>query len=92
MAVLWKAATDKVIVQRIANATTTASGIAIPDSLKGKTSKGIVLAAGPEANGVKVGDTVIYQVAGAVEVERPDIFSMHVDYVAAIQREEADLL
>jgi chaperonin GroES len=51
---------DRVLVERIEESSTTASGIIIPDSAKEKPSQGKVVAVGNEAEGVATGDTVVF--------------------------------
>ena len=59
---------DRVIVKRLENETTTASGIVLPDNAAEKPDQGEVLAVGPGrvedgktiAMTVKVGDTVLF--------------------------------
>ena len=50
----------RVLVQRVEEAKTTASGIYIPDSAKEKPSQGKVLAVGKEVEEVSVNDTVVF--------------------------------
>ncbi len=50
----------RVLVQRVEEAKTTASGIYIPDSAKEKPSSGKVIAASKEAKDVAVNDTVVF--------------------------------
>ena len=60
---------DRVIVTRLEEARTTASGIVIPDTAKEKPQEGTIIAAGPgrilddgkrESMDVKAGDKVLY--------------------------------
>jgi len=51
---------ERVLVERIEEAKTTASGIYIPDSAKEKPSQGKVLAVSDEVKTVKVNDTVVF--------------------------------
>ncbi len=51
---------DRVLVERIEEATTTASGIIIPDNAKEKPSQGKIVAVGSDAEGVEVGNTVVF--------------------------------
>lgn len=60
---------DRVIVKRLENETTTASGIVIPDNATEKPDQGEILAVGPGKKndkgevaplGVKVGDRVLF--------------------------------
>lgn len=50
----------RVLVERVEEAKTTASGIYIPDSAKEKPSQGKVLAVGKEVEEVSVNDTVVF--------------------------------
>ena len=50
----------RVLVERLEEAKTTASGIYIPDSAKEKPSQGKVLAVSKEVEGVAVNDTVVF--------------------------------
>lgn len=50
----------RVLVQRVEEAKTTASGIYIPDSAKEKPSSGKVIAASKEVKDVAVNDTVVF--------------------------------
>ena len=66
---------DRVVVKPIEEEETTASGLVIPDTAKGKPTEGEVIAVGPgrfeEGNrvplDVKVGDKVIYSKYGGNE-------------------------
>ncbi len=51
---------DRLLVERIEEETTTASGIIIPDNAKEKPSRGKVLAIGSDVEEVKEGDTVVF--------------------------------
>ena len=50
----------RVLIERIEEAKTTASGIYIPDSAKEKPSQGKVLAVSSEVEDVAVNDTVVF--------------------------------
>ncbi len=50
----------RVLVERVEEAKTTASGIYIPDSAKEKPSQGKVLAVSKEIEDVAVNDTVVF--------------------------------
>jgi chaperonin GroES len=50
----------RVLVQRLEEATKTASGIIIPDNAKEKPSQGTVLAVSTEVENVSTGDTVVF--------------------------------
>ena len=51
---------DRLLVQRVEESNTTASGIIIPDNAKEKPSKGKVIAVGSEVEDINVGDTVVF--------------------------------
>jgi len=51
---------DRVLIKRLEEENTTASGIIIPDNAKEKPSRGTVLAVGADAEGVAVDDTVVF--------------------------------
>lgn len=50
----------RVLVQRLEEATTTASGIIIPDNAKEKPSQGKVVAVSSAVENVSAGDTVVF--------------------------------
>lgn len=50
----------RVLIERVAEAKTTASGIYIPDSATEKPSQGKVLAVSTEVKNVAVNDTVVF--------------------------------
>ncbi len=50
----------RVLIQRVEEAKTTASGIYIPDSAKEKPSQGKVLAVSKDVEDVAVNDTVVF--------------------------------
>lgn len=51
---------DRLLVERIEEASTTVSGIIIPDNAKEKPSRGKVVAAGKEVEDVNVGDVIVF--------------------------------
>ncbi len=51
---------DRVLVERVEEANTTASGIIIPDNAKEKPSHAKVIAVSSEVEGVKEGDIVVF--------------------------------
>jgi chaperonin GroES len=61
---------DRVLVEREAQQTTTASGIIIPDTAKEKPLQGKVVAVGPEAKeaGINVNDTVVFAGFSGMEI------------------------
>lgn len=86
---------DRVIVRRVEEKKTTASGLIIPDSSTEKPSKGEVVAAGNgriSADGkvipldVKVGDTVMFgQYSGAeITVDEEKLLVMSEDEIVAV--------
>lgn len=50
----------RVLVQRLEEATTTASGIIIPDNAKEKPSSGTVIAVSDKVSNVEAGDVVVF--------------------------------
>ena len=51
---------DRVLVERVEETNTTASGIIIPDNAKEKPSEGKVLAIGSDVEDVNEGDVVVF--------------------------------
>ncbi len=51
---------DRLLVQRVEDTNTTATGIIIPDNAKEKPSKGKVLAIGSDVEEISVDDTVVF--------------------------------
>ncbi|OQX59726.1 MAG: co-chaperone GroES [Helicobacteraceae bacterium 4484_230] len=51
---------DRVLAERVEDATTTASGIIIPDNAKEKPSQGKIVAVSEDVENIKVGDTVVF--------------------------------
>lgn len=58
----------RVLVERLEDVKTTASGIIIPDNAKEKPLSGKVLAVSSEVEGVNVGDSVVFTKYGGTEV------------------------
>ena len=58
----------RVLVERLEDVKTTASGIIIPDNAKEKPLSGKVLAVSSEGEGVSVGDSVVFAKYGGTEV------------------------
>lgn len=84
----WKAAVDRVVIRPDEIKKQTASGLYLPDkTANGPVARGIVLAAGPAADGVKVGDTVFFFSRRATEVEQ-GVASVNAEDIVAINREE----
>ena len=85
---------DRVIVKRLENETTTASGIVLPDNATEKPDQGEVLAVGPGrvedgktiAMTVKVGDTVLFgKYSGqTVKVDGEEVLVMKEDDLFAV--------
>ena len=85
---------DRVIVKRLENETTTASGIVLPDNAAEKPDQGEVLAVGPGrvedgktiALTVKVGDRVLFgKYSGqAVKVDGEEVLVMKEDDLFAV--------
>lgn len=51
---------NRVLVERVEETQTTASGIIIPDNAKEKPSQGNIVAVGNDVEGISVGDTVVF--------------------------------
>jgi chaperonin 10 Kd subunit len=58
----------RVLVERLEDVKTTASGIIIPDNAKEKPLSGKILAVSSEVEGVSVGDSVVFAKYGGTEV------------------------
>ncbi len=58
----------RVLVERLEDVKTTASGIIIPDNAKEKPLSGKVLAVSSEVEGVSAGDSVVFAKYGGTEV------------------------
>lgn len=58
----------RVLVERVEETKTTASGIIIPDNAKEKPLSGEVKAVGSEVEGIKVGDKVVFAKYGGTEI------------------------
>ena len=58
----------RVLVERLEDVKTTASGIIIPDNAKEKPLSGKVLAVSSEVEGGSVGDSVVFAKYGGTEV------------------------
>jgi len=58
----------RVLVERLEDVKTTASGIIIPDNAKEKPLSGKVLAVSSEVEDVSVGDSVVFAKYGGTEV------------------------
>lgn len=86
---------DRVIVKRLENETTTASGIVIPDNAAEKPDQGEILAVGPGkkndkgevvALGVQVGDRVLFgKYSGqAVKIDGQELLVLKEDDLFAV--------
>ncbi|MDD3608825.1 MAG: co-chaperone GroES [Halothiobacillaceae bacterium] len=86
---------DRVLIKRVEEERTTASGIVLPDSAAEKPNRGEVIAAGPGKSnekgeirpmGVSVGDLVLFgQYAGTkVKVDGEDLLMMGEDDILAV--------
>jgi len=86
---------DRVIVKRLENETTTASGIVIPDNAAEKPDQGEILAVGPGkkndkgeviALGVSVGDRVLFgKYSGqSVKVDGQEVLVLKEDDIFAV--------
>jgi chaperonin GroES len=51
---------DRVLAERVEDATTTASGIIIPDNAKEKPSQGKIVAVSEDVENISVGDIVVF--------------------------------
>jgi len=51
---------DRLLIQRVEDSNTTASGIIIPDNAKEKPSKGVVIAIGSDVEDVNTEDKVVF--------------------------------
>ena len=59
---------ERLLVERVEETNTTASGIIIPDNAKEKPSEGKVLAIGNEVEDVKVDDIVVFGKYSGTEI------------------------
>ncbi|MBR8463724.1 co-chaperone GroES [Campylobacter sp. faydin G-24] len=62
----------RVLVERVEETKTTASGIIIPDNAKEKPLSGEVKAIGAEVEGIKVGDKVVFAKYAGTEINLDD--------------------
>lgn len=76
----------RVLVQRVEEATTTASGIIIPDNAKEKPSQGKVIAISSEVENIAVDDTIVFgKYSGSeLSLEGTKYLVMEVDDVLGI--------
>jgi chaperonin GroES len=59
---------DRLLVERVEEVSTTASGIIIPDNAKDKPSQGTVIAIGSDVEGINVGDTIVFGKYSGTEI------------------------
>lgn len=62
----------RVLVERVEEQTTTATGIIIPDNAKEKPLSGKVIAVSSEISNIKEGDNVIFAKYGGTEISLND--------------------
>ncbi|UFH58864.1 co-chaperone GroES [Sulfurovum mangrovi] len=59
---------DRLLVERVEEVSTTASGIIIPDNAKDKPSQGTVIAIGSDVEEINVGDTIVFGKYSGTEI------------------------
>ncbi|MBD3791888.1 MAG: co-chaperone GroES [Campylobacterales bacterium] len=59
---------DRLLVERVEEVSTTASGIIIPDNAKDKPSQGTVIAIGNDVEEINVGDTIVFGKYSGTEI------------------------
>ncbi len=64
----FKPLANRVLVERQEETNTTASGIIIPDNAKEKPLQGKIKAVGPDADGIKEGDMVVFAKYSGTEI------------------------
>jgi chaperonin GroES len=64
----FKPLANRVLVERQEETNTTASGIIIPDNAKEKPLQGKAIAVGPDADGIKEGDIVVFAKYSGTEI------------------------
>ncbi|BCX79637.1 co-chaperone GroES [Campylobacter sp. 19-13652] len=76
----------RVLVERVEETKTTATGIIIPDNAKEKPLSGEVKAVGSEVENVKVGDKVVFAKYGGTEVslEGKNYLVLNIDDVLGV--------
>lgn len=85
---IWKAGGDRIVVQIEEAPKQTETGIILPDKLKSaKVQTGTILARGPEASGLAVGDRVYFEERFSIEIE-PNVRSVELPSVLAAVRAE----
>lgn len=69
MSVKLKPLGDRIVAQVEAAESKTASGLYLPDNAKEKSKVATVLAVGPDATGIKIGDRAIFKEYSTTEVK-----------------------
>ena len=69
MAVKINPLSDRVVAQAEEAKTRTASGIYLPEAAQEKSKAAKVVAVGPDAKGISVGDMILYEEFAATEVK-----------------------
>jgi chaperonin GroES len=64
----FKPLANRVLVERQEETNATASGIIIPDNAKEKPLQGKAIAVGPDADGIKEGDIVVFAKYSGTEI------------------------
>lgn len=64
----FKPLANRVLIERQEETNTTPSGIIIPDNAKEKPLQGQVVAVGPDTDGIKEGDTVVFAKYSGTEI------------------------
>jgi len=83
-----KALRDNIIIDKIAEETKSASGLILTGTASDSLfNKGIVLSFGGEANGVEVGDTIIYMKSQEAEIidDGSKLFVISYKHVVAVK-------
>ena len=77
---------DRVVVRRLEPAGKTASGLYLPDTAKEKPTLAAVVAVGPDAHGLQVGDQVLFNKYSGSEVSHggEDLVILRADDVQAV--------
>lgn len=77
---------NRVLVQRVDESNTTASGIIIPDNAKEKPSQGTVKACGSDVETIKDGDTVVFgkYSGNEIKLDGTDFLIIDVDDIYGI--------
>ena len=79
---------NRTLVERLEEATTTASGIIIPDNAKEKPSQGKVIAVGDEVKQIATGDVVVFgKYAGSeIAIDGTDYLIIEADEIYGIMK------